>query len=45
MYKKWLIAQNNVCIFDYDINKDLAKVGGIQQAEKEFDKNVMELKK
>ena len=44
MYKKWLIAQNNVCIFDYDINKDLAKVGGIQQAEKEFDENVMELK-
>ena len=44
MYTKWLIAENDARIFNYDINKDLAKVGGIQQAEKEFDENVLEIK-
>ena len=31
-------------IFNYDINNDLGKLGGIQQAEKEFDENVLEIK-
>ena len=44
LYTKWLIAENDARIFNYDINKDLAKVGGIQQAEKEFDENVLEIK-
>ena len=44
MYTKWLIAENDACIFNYDINKDLEKLGGIQQAEKEFDENVLEIK-
>ena len=44
MYKKWLIAENDARIFNYDINKDLAKLGGIQQAQKEFDKKVLEIK-
>ena len=34
LYTKWLIAENNAHIFNYDINKDLAKLGGIQQANK-----------
>ena len=44
LYTKWLIAENDTHIFNYDINKDLAKLGGIQQAEKQFDKNVLEIK-
>ena len=44
LYTKWLIAENDACIFNYDINKDLEKLGGIQQAEKEFDENVLEIK-
>ena len=43
LYTKWLIAENNTGKFDYDINKNLAKLGGIQQAEKEFDENVLEI--
>ena len=42
MYTKWLIAENGALI--YDINKDLAKLGGIQQVGKEFDENVLEIK-
>ena len=44
-YTKRLIAENDTRIFNYDINKDLAKLGGIQQAEKELDKNVGDLSK
>ena len=44
MYKKWFIAENDAHIFNYDINKDLAKLGGIQQAEQELDENVLEIK-
>ena len=44
LYTKWLITENDTHIFNYDINKDLAKLGGIQQAEKQFDKNVLEIK-
>ena len=44
MYKKWLIADNDALIFNYDINKDLAKLEGIQQAQKEFDEKVLEIK-
>ena len=43
LYTKWLIAENDTHIFNYD-NKDLAKLGGIQQAEKQFDENVLEIK-
>ena len=42
-YTKWLIAENHAFIFNYDINKDLAKLGEIQQAEKEFDENVLKI--
>ena len=44
MYTKWLIAEIDPRIFNYNINKDLAKLGGMQQAEKEFDENVLEIK-
>ena len=44
LYKKWLIAENDARVFNYDINKDLAKLGRIQQAEKEFDEEVLEIK-
>ena len=44
LYKKWFIAENDAHIFNYDINKDLAKLGGIQQAEQELDENVLEIK-
>ena len=40
MHTKWLIAENDAHILNYDINKDLAKLGGIQQAKNKFDKNV-----
>ena len=43
-YTKRLIAENDTRIFNYDINKDLAKLGGIQQAEQELDENVLEIK-
>ena len=43
LYTKWLIAENDTRKFDYDINKNLAKLGGIQQAEKEIDENVLEI--
>ena len=42
IYTKWLIAENDTRVFNYDINKDLAKLGGIQ-AEKELDENVLEI--
>ena len=44
LYKKWLIADNDALIFNYDINKDLAKLEGIQQPQKEFDEKVLEIK-
>ena len=44
IYTKWFIAEKDACIFNYDISKDLPKLGGIQQAEKEFDENVLEIK-
>ena len=40
-----LIAENDVRIFNYnDVDKDSAKLGGIQQAEKKLDKIVLEIK-
>ena len=41
LYTKWLIAENDAHILNYDINKDLAKRGGIQQGKNEFDENVL----
>ena len=40
LHTKWLIAENDTHIFNYDS----AKLGGIQQTEKEFDENVLEIK-
>ena len=43
-YAKWLIPKNKTFIFQEDIETDLTNLGGIQQAEKELDKNVLEIK-
>ena len=43
-YAKWLIPKNTSSIFQEDIKTDLTNLGGIQQAEKELDKNVLEIK-
>ena len=37
-------SKNDAHIFNYDINKDLAKLGGIQQAEQGLDENALEIK-
>ena len=36
LYTKQLIAEKNTSIFNYNINKDLAKLRGIQQVEKKL---------
>ena len=43
-YSKWFIASYNSQIFNNDIVTDLSKLGAIQQAEKEFNKSVLEVK-
>ena len=43
-YAKWLIPKNKASIFQEDITTDLTNLGEIQQAEKELDKNVLEIK-
>ena len=43
-YEKWLIPKNKASIFQEDIKTDLTSLGGIQQTEKELDKNVLEIK-
>ena len=43
-YSKWFITSCNGQIFNNSIITDLSKLGGIQQAEKELDKNVLEVK-
>ena len=43
-YSKWFITPCNGQIFNNSIITDLSKLGGIQQAEKELDKNVLEVK-
>ena len=45
LYTKWFLPINNANIFQTDIIRSLAELGGIQQAEKELDKNVLEIKK
>ena len=40
-YAKWLTPKNKASIFQEDIKTDLTNIGGIQQAEKELDKNVL----
>ena len=45
LYTKWVLPISNANIFQTDINRNLADLGGIQKAEKELDKNVLELKK
>ena len=43
-YSKWFITPCNGHIFNNSIITDLSKLGGIQQAEKELDENVLEVK-
>ena len=43
-YAKWLIPKNKASIIQEDIKTDLTNLGEIQQAEKELDKNVLEIK-
>ena len=43
-YSKWFITPCNSQIFNNNIITDLSKLGGIQQAERELDKNVLEVK-
>ena len=43
-YAKWLIQKSKASIFQEDIKTDLANLGGIQQAEKELDKNALKIK-
>ena len=43
-YAKWLIPKNKASIFQEDSKTDLTNLGGIQQAEKELNKNVLEIK-
>ena len=38
------MPKKEASIFQDDIKTDLANLGGIQQAEKELDKNVLEIK-
>ena len=45
LYTKWFLPVNNANIFGTDIIGNLAYHRGIQQAEKELDKNVLEIKK
>ena len=45
LYTKMVLPISNSNIFQTDINRNLADLGGIQKAEKELDKNVLEIKK
>ena len=38
-YTKWLVPKYKAVIFQEDVKTDLTNLGGIQQAEKELDKN------
>ena len=44
LYTKWFTNVNDDTSFNGNFTKDLAKLGGVQQAEKELDKNVLEIK-
>ena len=44
LYTKWLITEKGSRTLNYDVNKDWAKLGGPQQAKKELDENVLEIK-
>ena len=44
LYTKWFTNVNDDTSFNDKVTKDLAKLGGVQQAEKELDKNVLEIK-
>ena len=41
---KWLVPKYKAVIFQEDVKTDLTNLGGIQQAEKELDKNSLKLK-
>ena len=41
---KWLIPKNKASIFQKDIKTDLKNLGGIQQAEKKLETNVLGIK-
>ena len=43
-YAKWSIPKKKASIFQKDIKTDLTNLGRIQQAEKEIDKTVLEIK-
>ena len=43
-YAKWFVPKYKAAIFQEDVKTDLTNLGGIQQAEKELDKNVLEIK-
>ena len=43
LYTKWFLPISDTNIFPTDINRNLADLGGIQKAEKELDKNVLEI--
>ena len=43
-YAKWLIPKNKASIFQERSKTDLTNLGGNQQAEKELNKNVLEIK-
>ena len=45
LYTKWFLPINSTSIFQTDIIRNLVDIGGIQQAEKELDKNALEIKK
>ena len=44
LYTKWFTNVNDDTSFNGNVTKDLAKLGGVQQAEQELDKNVLEIK-
>ena len=44
VFTKYCINEHSSSIFNYDEFKDLAKLGGLDQAEKELDKDVLETK-
>ena len=44
LFTKYFINEHNAGTFNYDEFKVLAKLGGLDQAEKELDKDVLEIK-
>ena len=44
VFKKIFINEQSAVIFNYDEFKDLSKLGELDQAEKELDKDVLEIK-